>query len=340
MSKSRSSRVVLIGLLLAGLSMAAGCTKKIWVVQIPDFYTPDLKTVAVAPFRNQTDHQGAGDIISDKVASGLMANGTYKVFNRNDLKTLLDEQDLQIALGSDQAAAAGQLQKLENVQAILIGTVTTYSATSDSQPKQDPVYAYDAKGNPYIAGYRTYVWTRNEGNVSVTANLVRTRDGTTIAATAEPAWARFWAEGSPAQKDAHACLADAASSAAQQLVETFAPVRKQVKISEGQALRTASELYDNEWTFTDQFPATADKMYVVVELPPTCDRNSFRLTVVRKDQREDLAAQDIRWSKENKSFGYLFNPSEIAAKGGGPGDYEIKFYSGPEPVLRRKFRIR
>lgn len=73
---------------------------------------------------------------------------------------------------------------------------------------------------------------------------------------------------------------------------------------------------------------------------PACDRNPFKLTIVRKDQRTDLAVQNFRWSKEHHSFGYLFNPSEIAAKGGGPGDYEVKFYSGPEPVLRRTFRIR
>ncbi len=333
-------RIVAVAMLAVAFSTVAGCSKKIWVVQTPDFYTPDLKTIAVASFRNQTDHRGAGDIISDKVAAGLMANGTYRVFNRNDLKTLLDEQDLQIALGSDAEAAAGQLQKLENVQALLVGTVTTYSATTDSQPKQDPLYNYDAQGNMYLSGYKTYVWTRNEGNVSVIANLIRTRDGTTIAATSEPAWARHWDEGTPAKRDCHACLADAADDVARQLVECFAPVRKQVKISERDSIRTASELYDNKWTFTDSFSAGDKEMFVVVELPPVCDRNNFKLVIVRKDGREDLATKDIRWSKEHKSFGYAFNPSEIAAKGGGAGKYEVKFYSGPEPVIRREFRIR
>ncbi|MCJ7543999.1 MAG: CsgG/HfaB family protein [Phycisphaerae bacterium] len=340
MTPSALCRRTLRVLLAAGLSLVGGCSKKIWVIQTPDFYTPDLKTVAVVPFRDQSGWQGAGEIISDKLASALMANGAYQVFNRNDLRTVLDEQDLKIAFGDDTAAAATTLHKLGNVQAVLVGTVTTYSATTNSQQRQDPVYGYTPQGVAYVAGYRTYVFTRNEGNVQVTASLLRTADGTTIAATSEPAWARYWAEGSPPGKDPHACVADAASNVVAQLVEQFAPVRKQVTISASDALRTASELYDNKWTFTDTFAATDQKMYVVLQLPPACDRNPFKLTIVRRNQREDLAVQEFRWDKQYGAYGYLFNPSEIAAKGGGPGEYEVKFYSGPEPVLRRPFRIR
>ena len=340
MTHTASGRMALAALLLAGASTLAGCSKKIWVIQTPDFYTPDLKTVAVASFRNHTDWRGAGDIISDKLATALMANGAYRVFNRNDLSTVLNEQDLQIAFGDDATAAAHSLAKLSNVQAVLIGTITTYATTSNTQHRQDPIYATDSQGNSYVSGYRRYDFTRNEGNVSVTASLLRTSDGTTIAATAEPSWARFWAEGSPPSKDAHACAADAADSVVAQLVERFAPVRKQVSVSASNALRTASDLYDNKWTFTDKFAATDTKMYVVVELPPSCDRNPFKLTVIRKDGRTDLATQEIRWDKQYGAYGYLFNPADIAAKGGGPGEYEVKFYSGDEPVLRRPFRIR
>ncbi len=52
-SSSVSARILLLGL-LAGVLSAGGCSKKIWVIQTPDFYTPKLKTIAVVPFRNQT----------------------------------------------------------------------------------------------------------------------------------------------------------------------------------------------------------------------------------------------------------------------------------------------
>jgi hypothetical protein len=323
-------------LAVAGL-VPAGCDKKLVITQVPTFYTPDLKVIAVAPFRNQTQWRGANEIIADQVAAGLMANGTYKVFNRNDLKTVMDESDLNIALGADPVAAAGQLKKLTEVQAILVGTVTTYAATTNSQQRQEPA-SWDKKGN--VTGYRTYVQTRNEANITVTASLIRVSDGTTIYATPEPAWARVWAEGSPPKKDGQACASEAAGMVAANLVATFAPTRREIKVDEGKALRTASELYDNKWTYQDTFKPTDEKMFVVVSLPGSCDRNRFRITIVRKGERQDLAEQDITWDKKHGGFGYPFSPKDIATKGGGAGEYEIKFYSGPEPIMRRTFKIR
>jgi hypothetical protein len=329
--------MAIIALLAA--AVLAGCSETLVITQVPEFNSPDLKAIAVAPFRNQTTRKGAGDIIADNLATGLTANGTYKISNRNDLKTVMDENDLQIALGGNAAAAADKLKKLTQVQAILVGTVATFAATSNSQPREVPDYATDRYGNAYVAGYHKIIYTRNEANVSVTASLIRVSDGTTIYATPQPLWARVWAEGSPPAKDIHACALEASAMVASQLVETFAPVRKQIKVSPSKALQTASELYDNKWTYSDTFKSTDEKMFVVVALPPSCDRNRFRLVIVKKDQREEVAAQDIKWSKENAGFGYTFSPSKIAQKGG-PGEYEVKFYSGQQPVMRRKFTIR
>lgn len=321
------------------LSGLAGCSKKMTISQVPEFYTPELKTIAVVPFRNQSGWKAAGQIVSDKFAAALMANGAYRVFNRNDLRTVMDQQDLQIALGDDSAAAASTFKKLTEVQAILTGTVTTYATTSNRQQRRDPIYGMNRQGQSYIQGYRTYVHTRNEANVSVTASLIRVADGTTIHATPSPAWARVWAQGSPPKKDPYACAAEATDSVVYQLLTQFAPIRRQIEIDPDKALRTASELYDNKWTYTDRFKSTDEKMFVVAALPAACDRNRFRLAVVRKDQRKDLASQDIVWSKKYKGYGYVFSPKQIAQAGGGPGEYEVKFYCGPEPIMRRSFKI-
>ncbi len=326
-------------LVLAGLAAGAGCSTKIAIVQYPPFYTPEMKTIAVVPFRNQSTGKNAGAIVADKLAAALMANGAYKVFNRNDLKTLMDENDLKIALAEDASAAATTFRKHTSVQAILTGSVTTFSATSNKQQRRDPVYATNRQGRQYIQGYRTYVHTRNEANVSVTAALIRVSDGGTVYATPQPAWSRVASQGSPPRKDPFACCAEAADSVVRQLLVQFAPTRKVIEVNRDEALRTASELYDNKWTFVSNFRPQDEKMYVVLALPPSCDRNRFRLVIVRKGQRQELAAQDIVWSKKYKGFGYTFSPEQIAAKGG-PGEYEVKFYSGPEPLIIRPFSIR
>ncbi len=333
----RSLKSLLL-LTLAAAAGGAGCSAKIPIVQIPHFYTPELKTIAVVPFRNQSTGKNAGQVIADKLAAALMANGSYKVYNRNDLKALMDESDLQIALGADSPAAAATFKKATNVQAILTGAVTTYSATSQSQRRQDPQYAYTKQGRKYLTGYRTYVLTRNEANVSVTATLIRVSDGTTIAATPAPARARVASEGEPPKQDPYACISDATDQVVFQLVEQFAPIRKVIKVNTSKALRTASDLYDNKWSFTKQFNASDEKMYVVVELPLCCDRNRFRLVIVKKDQREELAGMAIVWGRK-ASVGYSFSPKALAAKAG-PGQFQVKFYSGPEPVIIQDFRIR
>lgn len=323
--------------LLAALGGGAGCSKKIWVYQVPSFHTPDLKSIAVLPFRNQSTTRNAGDVVADKLATALMANPTYHVFARNDLKTLLDQEDLRNAL-SGNVGPGTSLRKHTDVQAFLTGAVTTYSMTSNRQFKKDPIYAYDKRRKQrYIQGYRSYYYTRNEANVSVSAALIRP-DGTTIHATSAPVHAQQPSEGESPGMDPYACAAVATDQVIRRLVEEFAIVRKQVKVDTGKALRTASDFYDNQWTYTDKFKSTDEKMLVVVALPPVCDRNPFRLVIVLKDQREPLASKDIVWSAKHASFGYAFSPRQLAGKGG-IGEYEVKFYSGPEPVIRHKFRI-
>ncbi len=316
-----------------------GCSEKITITQYPVFHDQQPKSIAVIPFRSATD-PGAGVAVSDMLAASLAANGTYAVSNRNDLSALMDERDIQIAFGTDAAASAAKFKKLGKVQAILVGTVTTYAATTRNEQKSDPIFNYDNKGNQYFTGaYNSYVFTRHEANVAVSATLIRVSDGTPIHATAGPAQSNSWAQGSPPQYDANACLANATRSVVDQLVKEFAVTRCQISVKPADDLRTATELYDNKWEYADKFRKTDEKMYVVVRLPAVCDRNRFRITIVRFNERKDLAVNDIVWTSKFGSYGYMFSPKDIAAKGGGPGEYLVKFYSGPEPVMTRRFRI-
>ncbi len=331
---------VLALVVLAGV--LGGCDVKTKITQYPTFYTPDLKTVAVVPFRSQCQDRSAGDIIADRVANGISATETYKIYNRNDLKAVLDEKDLNLALGGDSAQAADAFKRSGNVQALLTGTVTTFSTSTRSEPRQEPIYAYNRNGGMYISGYRSYIWTRNEATVSVTANLIRVSDGTTIYAMARPAEFTVPAEGSPPALDPHGCLARATDRAVACLVEEFSVVQKEVKLPIDKCCRLATNFYDGKWEYSDSFSMASPKMYAVITLPPNCDRNRFRLTIVRKDQRQDLAEAEFVWDRNNsdqKGRSFEFNARDIAAKGGGAGDYTLKFYSGLSPIIMRNFKI-
>ena len=334
----------LLALPVVVLALAlAGCGKKIWITQYPVFETAEIKGVAVVPFRNLTPNRFAGEIVSDHLCSALMQNGTYvHVYNRSHLKTLMDERDLKLALSDDSAAAASSLRKVASVQAVLVGSVTTYAVSTHTEIMKFPQYAKDAYGNTYVAGYTEIPMTTNEGDVAATAALIRVSDGSTIYAMPVPAQAKVTSQNG---KSMQACLADATSQAVWQLLSSFAVVRREITVNPDKDFRLASEIYDNKWTYKDSFAASDDRMFVVLRLPVNCDRNRFRVTIIREGERHDLAEQDIVWSKDfgdekSPGRGFEFSPRQIAAKGGGPGKYVVKFYSGPEPVMLRNFTIR
>ena len=45
----------------------------------------------------------------------------------------------------------------------------------------------------------------------------------------------------------------------------------------------------------------------------------------------------VTHSAHGKSF--LFSPRKIASIGGGPGEYELKFYASPKPAMIKGFKI-
>jgi hypothetical protein len=122
------------------------------------------------------------------------------------------------------------------------------------------------------------------------------------------------------------------------LVKQLAVTRLKIKIDPGKALRTAAELYDDEWEWEDKFSTDCPEAFIVVKLPPVCDRNSFRLVIVPKESRQVLLDKPIVWDKNSKTLGIPFQPAQIASRNG-PGKYTIKFYSGPKPIMTQDFKI-
>lgn len=341
----RRRRAVWIALLLL---WAGGCSKKISIVQIPPFYSEDLHAVAVVPFENHTGVRGAGRVVAEELAAALARNGTYIVYDRARLESLMDERDLQLATGGDPGAIARALADTAHVQAVLVGSVTGYSvAAAPPERRRKPVYGYDEKtGKRYVKRYLRWTHRLNRADVTATAQLLRLPDGkplhavqaVTGQAASETQEPTAYRAARPPGMSPSACALAARSQVVRRLVEQFAIVRKQIKVDPRKALRTAREYYDGTWDFTDTFSRQAEKMYVVVALPSVADRNVFRVVIVRKDQREELAAVELTWSRRWRTRGLKFRPAEIAA--GGPGRFTVKFYAGADPVLTRGFTIR
>ena len=323
--------------------LLAGCDggsrkSKIWVYQYPDFYKPDLKRVAVLPFADRTRHRGAGGRIGDRISAILTNNGTYEVYTRQHLDDVLSEQDLALA-GIVEADLARKIGRLKSVQALICGVCDRYEVTTRNETRYNtmPVWGKNRQGQPVITSWKKipYPWTRHDAFVECHVVVIDTVTGRQIAAVHEPS--STWAAGSPPKYAAADLLRYAEQDQINRIVRAIAVTRSQVKLK-GDVLKTATDLYDQEWDWETKITPENDKFYVVVHLPPEADRNNFKITIVPKDQREEVAAKPFVWTKTVARRGYRFGVAGIVDRYG-YGEYQAKLYSGPEPIARYNFSI-
>jgi len=313
---------------------AAGCSAEIPITQYPPFWTPELRTIAVEPFRNESTASEAGTVVARRVATALAHNGTYRVVPDASL--------------TDKAPAPAP----EPPQAVLRGVVRAYRTAGYVERRVQPYYyddyyhhgyygpGYYGHGYPgHYGGYRTIIFLHNEAEVAVEVDLVRTSDGNVLYTTRRPIHAYIASDGSPPKLTQYGCLAHATDSVVADLVSRMALVRRVIKVKKDETLRTALGDVGGVWQWEDKFPASSDRMLIVVSLPEVCDRNTFRLTVARTGKdRPVLAEEEFTWTLGAATRSFPFSPRQLAAQGG-IGKYVITFHADGRKIFDRKFKI-
>ena len=119
----------------------------------------------------------------------------------------------------------------------------------------------------------------------------------------------------------------------------LALVRRVIKVRKDETLRTATDGGGGVWEWENKFPASSDRMFVVVSLPAVCDRNTFRLTIARTGKdRPILVEEEFTWSLGAPTRSFPLSPRELAAAGG-TGKYVITFHADGRKIFDRKFKI-
>jgi hypothetical protein len=330
--------LIAVSTLLAGCEGGGSKKGRIVVYQYPEFYQPELKTIAVLPFRDPPQGPGVGQKISDEVATLLTKNGTYEVYTRTHLADLLAERDL-VDAGIIDADMAMQIGQAKSVQALVCGVCTRCEAVSKDETRYTPVpiWGRNERGKQVIVGFdqKPYMWTRNDAFVECNVVVIDAKTGRHIGAVKDPS--NLSDGGSPPHKSPPELLAMAEEDQAARVARGIAVTRTEIKLR-GDVIRTASDIYDNKWEWKDRFAPTSEKVFVVVKLPQEADRNNFKITIVPKEGREVVAEQDFVWSKQDDRKGFPFEVKGIVEKFG-LGEYKAKLYSGPEPIATRNFRI-
>ncbi len=339
-ASARSRWVVAAALALC--SAAGGCSTEMQVLHRPPFYSPELRTIAVVEFGNESGYPKAGRIFTDQLVAALRANGTYEVLAGVELEKLLG-RNLPPGTQTLPADAA----RLAKVQAVLTGTVVEYLPRSGLEGWRDFGFyghygyfghrSYFGFGVPFY--YRTYATPWSEADVAVMAELIGVPDGERIYATGVPLGASSYVRGYPPTAGRYEVLAEATASAVKKLLAEIAVVAEQIKVKPGKVLRLARKDEAGRWDFTGGFRPDEKAMYAVVALPPAADGNRFRLIITRKDSPEGLAEREFVWAEKDDQQTFEFSPREIS-KAGGQGDYRLHFYSAGKLAFTRNFNIK
>ena len=343
----RFAPAVLVTLVAA----AAGCDVTMTVRQYPQFYTPELKTVAVLPLSNGSLHPAAGPFVTDRLVAALKENGTYEVLAPKDLQAGLAAAGINLPSEAEDAVLAESLRRLGGVQAFVTGRVMAFSTDSYWRAHVDDYDGFYggyytryhlSYGHPhYGLGFRYPIYTYypyGQAYVAVDVAMVDVATGRTLHAPLGPVGGRVRSDGGrlPTSDE---LLGEATSRAAQGIVEQLAVVSKEVKVNPARDLRTGRLAKDDKLKFTDDFRADEEEMRVVLRLPPQADRNRFRVSIARKGRPEELAEESFAWSRKDESRPFVFSPRKLAGAAGA-GQYEVRFYSGSKLVMTRKFHLK
>lgn len=359
------------------LTALSGCSESFIARRYPSFYDPNLRTVAVVPFQNDTTRRGAGIMASDSLAAALRANGTYRIVTPRRLRALVEQKKLRALSRTDFQKDAGEFRELGGIQAFITGKVLRSSRIAGLYPEpygyapyDYPIsYTSDSRGRyelvdedeegedeeggdegfdddfgddfygPYYPYYWYYPEYRAEAHVTLEASLIRISDGAVLYTTSVPVQGKAELGNSNRIIPARATL-DAMNQAAAKLVKDMAVVPVKVKVNPRADIKTAVAKENGQWKFSNKFSPNAQQMYVVMQLPTTVAHDTFRLTITPRGQPDNvIIAKDITWPRDRNKDAVMLSPKEIADRAG-TGKYTVGFYSMGKSVMQRHFTIK
>ncbi len=387
-----------MGILAIAALLSGGCSEKITITEYPEFYSEDLKTIAVLPFASRAFRPEAGPFFTERLVGALAANGSYRILAGPALAAKLKQAGVKMpdtapAAGSTDAlsqflarlgrpgrqmrmlprtqpssatkpAEAGGdlasaiiagLRKVGGAEAVLFGEVMDFSLASYSardywyyEPYYYGPYGHGYHGYPGGWGYHhraayplvTYS-AYSQGRVAVAVDLVSVADGQRLH-VARVAQA-VTSGGYPPDLTPESCLSAAAEVVAAQLVAGLAPSPREIKIKPGKVLRTSRGRRGGEWDYEDDFKSDAGSVFVIVRLPRICDRNSFRVTITRKDDsplvpEAILAERTFTWSRNKPELALEFAIADLIGKSG-EGRFHVNFHNWGRVVFEQKLKI-
>ncbi|MCE5278050.1 MAG: hypothetical protein ABFD92_05670 [Planctomycetaceae bacterium] len=346
--------------LLAAMVAVGGCTADmrdtVTVSHFPPFYTPDLKTIAVAPFDPGNSDPRSADIVAAAAAQALAADGTYTVIGGQRLERMAKGYGVELARYDSPQTIAAKLGKIPGIQAAVVGKITHLTTGNNVN--------LGGSGSSF-----NEIWDRNytgrqkgvANKVALKADVVMIGVDRQFSAQAREIAGEFTSAGvDHPDMSVDQCLEQAAKGMGQQLAQRFVAKSEKVAIYFNKTLTTEAENSAGKTEATRHFNSDQE-MIVQVRLPAQCRYNRMRLAVTASSPREagDMAAafngtamptsrpattlaiwamHDFTWGDNATAYTWKFPLKSIAAKTG-PGWYAVNLYCSNQHVTSVTFKI-
>lgn len=341
----RHLRMLILTGLAGSMALLAGCQADLPIREYPSFYDPDLRTVAVAPFANDSLNERAGQYIATRLARALEANRTYKVIGPTELASRLADADLAAPADGKPESWARLAGKLEGVQAVLTGRVDRFSAGIGSYLERESVavgggYGWHGPyrrlgGGLYAPIYVSYPYAH--ARVAASVQFLQAGSGSSIHNIPGLVSAECDSRNDRARTPEE-CLAHATDAVASRILDEVAIVDKTLKIQPDKALRTATGPAKAP-EFTDDIPASAPALLVVLDLPASVARNRVVLEIAADEDAPQLARRELTWPVDatRQVVSFEIPPLLDAHK---PGRFVVRLEVHGHAVTHRDFEIR
>ncbi len=337
---------VLLVVALAGCNGGGGST---YITQFPKWDFQSYDRVAVLPMQVDDGRaREAAEMATYMLVDQLAANGAFTVISRADLMDVLTEQDLsRLAEVADPRTALPE-GKILGAQALVIGKIQQFDLDRERKEIRIPRYARDRKGRiirdrrgrPRVVREDVIPIFYHRAAVGGTVRVIDAATGELLLShSVPPIEVEDKQAGSPPRATPEELALRAAEEMAVDAYKHIAPIKAKVKLK-SKMLAIALDYYEGRYETTKKVPTTIEKFLLVLrDLPRSCDRNAFRVTIAEEEGRQYLFEQELVWSGNRRNVAFDVPVSTLTATGGERFVAKLFAAGNPEPILDRDFKL-
>jgi len=336
-------------LLMAALAGCNGGGGGAYITQFPKWDYQSYERIAVAPVQvNDRRAAEAAEAAAYMLVDQLTANGAFTVISYADLEEVLTAQDLsRLADVADPSTALPE-GRILGTQALVVAKIQQFDLDRERKDIRIPRYARDRKGRiirdrrgrPRLVGEDVIPVFYHRAKLGGT---IRVLDAATLEVLVShrvpPIEVEDKQHGNPPRASPEELALRAAEEMAVDAYKHIAPIRTKVKLK-SKMLAIALDYYEGRYETTKKVPTTLEKFLLVLrDLPKSCDRNAFRVTIAEEEGRDYLFEHELVWSGNRRNVAFDVPVSTLTATGGEKFVAKLFAAGNPEPILDRDFEL-